>query len=77
MLAERYRNQGFDITPFGASSRALRSFNKVVYVFNDRVQEDQEYVDALCNCHLKISRKKYARPETFNCPAFSFASLPA
>ena len=77
MLAERYRNQGFDITPFGASSRALRRFNKVVYVFSDGVQEDQEFMDALCNCHLKMARKKYARPETLNCPSFSFAGLPA
>ena len=77
MLANRYRNQGFDITPFGASSMALRRFNKVVYVFNGGVLEGQEFIDALCDCHLKISRKKHARPETLKCSLFSFAGLPA
>jgi hypothetical protein len=60
MLADRYRNQGFRIDRFGADSMALKRFDHVVYVFNSGIVESHELVDALCDCHLRITRHKYA-----------------
>jgi hypothetical protein len=77
MLADKYRNQGFEISRFGASSTALKRFNKVVYVFDRGIQEDQKFIDALCDCHLKITRRQYAEPERLNYPAFCSAGFTA
>ena len=77
MLSDRYRNQGFELSDFGASSTALRRFNKVIYVFNPGIQENPIFIDALCDCHLKNLRKKYARPEVLKYCSLSLAGLSA
>ena len=74
MLAERYRQQGFEISGFGASSTALKRFNKVIYVFNQGIQEDQKFVNALCECYLNIFRKKDSQPDIMQHRSPSFAA---
>ena len=58
MLLEKYTNQGFSISEFGAASMALRRFDKPIFVFSTGVSIDSEFVNALCECNLKIGRKK-------------------
>lgn len=58
MLLEKYRNQGYSISSFGAASMALRRYNKPVFVFSEGSNIDSAFVNALCECNLKLGGKK-------------------
>ena len=59
MLLEKYRNQGFSISSFGAASLALRRFNKPIFIFSSGAGIDSEFVNTLCEFNLKIGGKKH------------------
>jgi hypothetical protein len=75
MLADKYHFQGFKISGFGVLSQALKRFGRVVYVFKPGFQERLDFINALCECHLKLSESKYDSSYILNYGSLSDAHL--
>jgi hypothetical protein len=58
MLPEKYRDMGFEITKFGATSLALRYGRKPVFVYSSRSNTDIGFITHICDTYLKISEKR-------------------
>jgi len=58
MLPEKYLDQGFEITKFGAQSSVLRFKSKPVFVYSSKSNIDGKMLTHICDTYLKISEKR-------------------
>jgi hypothetical protein len=58
MVPEKYADLGFEITGFGARSKALKFDEKPVFIFKSNSAIDEEFLTHICDIHLKITEKR-------------------
>jgi hypothetical protein len=58
MVPKKYTDLGFEITKFGANSKALRFGQKPIFVFNARTNLDSAFLIRLCDIYQKLNAKK-------------------
>jgi hypothetical protein len=58
MVPGKYADLGFEITKFGANSKALKFNQKPVFIFNSNTNIDVEFLTRICDTYLKINKKR-------------------
>jgi hypothetical protein len=58
MVPKRYADLGFEITKFGANSKALKFDQKPIFVFNAKNNIDTGFLEHVCDIYLKICEKR-------------------
>ncbi len=58
MVPKKYIDLGFEITRFGAQSKALRFEQKPVFVFNTESDIDADFLTHICDTYLRIAEKR-------------------
>jgi hypothetical protein len=58
MVPEKYADLGFEITKFGANSKALRFGQKAIFVFDSKTNIDTEFLTRICDIYLKVNEKR-------------------
>jgi hypothetical protein len=60
MLAQKYTQQGYEISRFGSNSQALRKDGQPLFVFTPGITIDEDFVNKLCEYHARNTRKPAA-----------------